>query len=191
MLLLFGLGVCGFATLNSMNREKTNPDVQTQILIMEPGKELSDNLYGKQIARIFTAKVTGVTDGDSITVQDGSNERININVQLDSIDAPEIGQAYGAKAKEALSIFCDGEIVEVLVTGEDQDGDTLAFVIFEGLNLNVEMVRHGIAWRDSSSNNDELSQMQDEAKKTKTGLWANPKVVPPWEWRRQELSNGE
>ena len=49
----------------------------------------------------FTGKVVGVSDGDTITVLYQGNKQFKI--RLLAIDTPESGQAYGDKAKQALS----------------------------------------------------------------------------------------
>ncbi|EDI0481691.1 nuclease, partial [Salmonella enterica subsp. enterica serovar Typhimurium] len=49
----------------------------------------------------FEAKVVKIIDGDTITALDGQNT--NIKIRLYGIDAPESKQAFGQKAKQALS----------------------------------------------------------------------------------------
>jgi micrococcal nuclease len=46
----------------------------------------------------FTAKVIGITDGDSITVLTDQNEQIK--VRLEGIDCPEMHQDFGTRAKQ-------------------------------------------------------------------------------------------
>ena len=58
----------------------------------------------------FTGKVVGVADGDSITVL---RDREQVKVRLVEIDAPEKGQAFGNRSKQAL---------EALVKGQDGTG---------------------------------------------------------------------
>ena len=74
----------------------------------------------------FTAKVTGVTDGDTVTVLSSNNEQII--VRLEGIDCPEKEQAFGQQAKQATADLCFGEMVTIKKTGEDRYGRTLAYV---------------------------------------------------------------
>ena len=54
----------------------------------------------------------------------------------------------------------------------------------DGVNVNLELVRNGLAWRYYKYSNDEaLLAAQNEAKGAKRGLWLDPDPVPPWEWR--------
>ena len=52
-------------------------------------------------AETFQCKVVGVTDGDTITCL--TDQKKQVKVRLYQIDAPESGQVYGQKAKQALS----------------------------------------------------------------------------------------
>ncbi len=35
------------------------------------------------------------------------------------------------------------------------------------------------------SNDQSLSDLEEEARVARRGLWADPEPVPPWEWRTQ------
>ena len=57
-------------------------------------------------AETLTGRVVGVHDGDTLTLLVEGNRQIK--VRLAGIDAPELSQPYGQKAKQALSnlAFC-------------------------------------------------------------------------------------
>ena len=59
----------------------------------------------------FHAKVVHVTDGDTITVLNDTNNQIKI--RLNGIDCPEKAQAYGNKAKEFTKDLVAGEMVTI------------------------------------------------------------------------------
>jgi micrococcal nuclease len=70
------------------------------------------------------------------------------------------------------------------VAGKDRYKRTLAVVVVDGVNVNLEMVKRGMAWRyDKYSKDAELLAAQEAAKAGKLGLWRDPQPVPPWEWR--------
>ncbi len=50
---------------------------------------------------------------------------------------------------------------------------------------NRELVKAGFAWwyRRYAPDDETLKQLEAEARAAKRGLWADPHVVPPWEWR--------
>jgi endonuclease YncB( thermonuclease family) len=94
----------------------------------------------------ISGKVVGITDGDGLTIvsedvaacaaygkrpkRDPSPARppCEINVRLADIDAPELGQPFGYRAKQALSWMVYGR--GVIVTGEHPDryGRTVGLV---------------------------------------------------------------
>lgn len=68
--------------------------------------------------------VTWVSDGDTVWVQDDAAQ--THKVRLLGIDAPEICQAYGAAAKEALQQRLLGQVVTVRGNQRDDYGRLLA-----------------------------------------------------------------
>jgi len=72
--------------------------------------------------RGIVGRVVGVTDGDTITVLDENKKQIK--VRLDAIDAPESGQPFGQAAKRALSDMVFGKDVIVYKKKEDRWGRT-------------------------------------------------------------------
>lgn len=95
-------------------------------------------------AEDFSARVVGITDGDTITVlHDGRAEKIRLN----GIDCPERRQAFGTRAREFTSSLAFGKGVIVKVTGRDRYGRTLADVILpDGRSLNRELLKAGYPW---------------------------------------------
>src|SRR5437899_1550933 len=92
-------------------------------------------------------KVVGVHDGDTITVLVGKKQ---VKVRLAAIDAPESGQDYGKKAKQALSAKVFDKVVRVQTGGTDRYGRTLG-TVWRGdgkpeRSVNHEMVAEGWAW---------------------------------------------
>jgi endonuclease YncB( thermonuclease family) len=65
-------------------------------------------------AAAFNGRVTGVADGDTVTVLDGSN--IQHKIRLAGIDAPEKKQAYGNRSKQRLSDLIFDKAVQVETT---------------------------------------------------------------------------
>ena len=86
------------------------------------------------------ARVTGITDGDSIEVLwNGKTQKI----QLAEIDCPKRGKASGTRAKKALSRLLHGKSVRLAVTGRDRYGVKVARISVAGKDLNKEMIRSG------------------------------------------------
>ncbi len=112
-------------------------------------------------------------------------------IRLNGIDCPEKGQAYGTKAKQAVSNLVFGKAVTVETLGLDKYGHALAVVSLpDGINVNLEMVRNGWCWwyPEYAPENVILAELQRRARRAGVGLWADPNPVPPWEWRRRNKS---
>lgn len=138
----------------------------------------------KDVQQTVTGRVVGVHDGDSITVLAAGN--VQLKVRLEGIDAPELKQPFSQQSKEALSGLVFGKAVVLHVTGKDRYKRTLAVVVVDGVNVNLEMVKRGLAWRyDKYSKDTALLAAQEAARKERRGLWRDPEPVPPWEWRKK------
>ncbi len=111
----------------------------------------------------------------------GGHERIRVN----GIDSPEKRQAFGKRAKQFTSTVVFGTTVTVLVVDRDRYGRTVGVVLLpDGRSLNHELVRAGLAWMYRRYTSDQsLSDLEEEARVARRGLWADPEPVPPWEWR--------
>ena len=58
----------------------------------------------------------------------------------------------------------------------------------DGTNVNQELVKQGWCWwyRKHAPGDTELERLEQEARETKKGFWADPHPVPPWEWRKRK-----
>ena len=114
-------------------------------------------------------------------MHNGKGERI----RLHGIDCPEKRQAFGKRAKQLTSNLVFGKTVTVQVVDHDRYGRTVGVVLLpDGRSLNHELVRAGLAWMYRRYTNDRsLSDLEEEARVARRGLWADPHAVPPWEWR--------
>lgn len=143
-------------------------------------------------ARVFFGKVIYVTDGDTLTVMHGGSP---VCIRLWGIDAPEMTQPYGEDAWQYAMDIALGRRVKVFVMGERSYGRTVASVRLPGRrDLGTEMVREGLAWWSPAHAPTalHLEYLQQEAHDARRGLWAAPRPLPPWVWRRmkERTSNG-
>jgi len=139
-------------------------------------------------ADTLTGKVVRVVDGDTLYVLDA--DKTQHKIRLAGIDAPEQGQPFGTKAKEALLDLVAGKVVEVDWQKRDRYKRIVGKVIHDGRDVNLAMVRSGLAWwyrkyADEQSRADRqiYEAAEDRARAERQGLWADPAPVPPWEWR--------
>jgi len=132
----------------------------------------------------LVGRVVGVHDGDTLTLL---VDRQQYKVRLDGIDAPELGQDYGTRAKQALSKAVFGKTLRIETHGQDKYGRTLGEVFDGAESINRRLVRDGMAWHYAKySTSKELADAEKTARQNKTGPWADPAAVPPWEYRAKK-----
>jgi endonuclease YncB( thermonuclease family) len=100
---------------------------------------------GSAAAAPLEGKVTRVTDGDSLWLEPLS-PAAPVELRLQGIDAPEICQAWGPQAKQALAELVLGQQVSVKTVGRDTHGRTLGTVYLGTQNINKTLVQEGHAW---------------------------------------------
>ena len=129
-------------------------------------------------------KVIGVKDGDTFVILFEGKEQV---VRFAHIDCPEKKQPFGKTAKYFVSDICFGKNVKIIHNGKyDRYKRLIAEVILEdGTNLNKELIKQGLAWHFKKYSNDtEYSELENEAKINRIGLWSEQNPIPPWEWRK-------
>lgn len=132
---------------------------------------------------IIKGKVTAITDGDTFKLL--KKDSTLIRVRLANIDCPERKQPFSKRAKQFTSDAIFGKNVEVLVLKKDRYGRFIANVIYDdNKNLSKELLKAGYAWHYVKYSNDfTLQELEDKAKKDKTGLWQDSNSIAPWKWR--------
>jgi endonuclease YncB( thermonuclease family) len=75
----------------------------------------------------------------------------------------------------------------VVFTQKERYGRVIAKAyLSDGRCLNEEMLRLGMAWHFKRYSDDaRWAKMEDIARQSRVGLWADSRPVPPWEWRAQ------
>lgn len=132
----------------------------------------------------FTARVVGVTDGDTIVVLTAENKQIKI--RLEGIDCPETKQDFGTKAKQTTVDLCFQKTVRVEQSGTDRYGRMLAFVFVNDICVNEELIKQGMAWHYKQYNKDQkLAKLEVDAREIKIGLWSMKEPMPPWDFRKK------
>jgi len=134
-------------------------------------------------ADVVVGKVVKVSDGDTLTVLVDQKQ---LKVRLIEIDAPESKQAFGERSRKSLGEMCAGEQATVRFNGRDKYNRVLGRVQCKGMDANAEQVRRGMAWvYDRYVTDRSLYALQNEARATHLGLWADKTPTAPWAWRAQ------
>jgi endonuclease YncB( thermonuclease family) len=132
---------------------------------------------------LLKGRVVGIADGDTFTLL--TPEHVQYKIRLHGIDAPEKGQDFGNRSKQALGNLIAGKDVEVQDRGKDRYGRTIGMVFLKGKNINEEMLRQGMAWHFLKyDKNPRWSELEGATREAHVGLWSQPGAVAPWDWRK-------
>ncbi len=152
------------------------------LVLLLPSLAWADTLLGR---------VVRVADGDTVTLLDALHQEHRI--RLSGIDAPEKGQAFGLLSKAALSALVFGMDVRAECGKRDRYRRELCKILVNGLDVNLEQVRSGMAWwyrhyQKEQSPADRISYSEAESlgKGRRLGLWNDTDPVPPWDWRHRK-----
>ncbi|MEK7597994.1 MAG: thermonuclease family protein [Patescibacteria group bacterium] len=118
--------------------------------------------------------VTEVSDGDTFKLSDGKTFR------LYGVNAPEVKEPFYEEAK----MFTQNLVLGKEINFEQEEnykvdkfGRELGYVFIDGVNLNIELVRNGLARvilyekRAKIKYQDELLTAEKEAKEIRLGVW--------------------
>jgi micrococcal nuclease len=143
--------------------------------------------------RTVRASVERVSDGDTVVAT--SENATKVRVRLLGIDAPEIshgnrpGQPYGADARQYLTRLVMGRPVRLELFGPDVYRRVLAVLWVAGANVNVEMVRAGLAevYRGVRCHVycRELAEAEVMAQRQRLGMWALERYESPAAYRKR------
>ena len=139
-------------------------------------------------------KCKRVTDGDTITV---TQNGFKTTIRLVGIDAPEKsrkkhepGQPFSQNSTKFLAGMILNMNVDIVSYGTDRYGRTLGVVYVDGKNVNLEMVKAGLAevYRGKPAqgfDNDPYQKAEDAARSSGIGMWSlGNKYISPKEWRK-------
>lgn len=145
----------------------------------------------QQIAPITVdATVVGISDGDTVKARFPADMAYpgQQSVRLLEIDAPESGQPYGLRAKQALSALAFGQTLRFVVRGHDRYCRPLALIAAPGApagSVNLAMVQQGFAWANREYGRDAAyPRAETQARAAGIGLWADRDPVYPGDFRR-------
>ena len=137
------------------------------------------------ITQTYEGKVIKVADGDSITIL---HQGKKLRIRLAEVDAPEHGQPYWKKSRQALENHVLNKKILVEEFDVDQYDRLVGHVYIDDLWVNGELVRQGNAYVYTDyAVSAKLFKYQQAAKKNRLGVWQLPEQqrVKPWLWRKK------
>lgn len=169
--------------VDSENEDQYNSENSVDHPIVNPFEEIenADNIkfsIGDDVYGI----VFSIVDGDTYDILIEDNKKIRI--RMEGIDAPETGMPFSQVSKNYLGKLCFNKNIKVHVTKLDNKRYIGFSYLDDGTELSHEMIRAGLAWHFTKYNTDEdLGNLETEAREAKVGLWKDNKPLPPWEIR--------
>ncbi len=138
--------------------------------------------HGEQV---LLARVTHVTDGDTLWVQPESGGT-TLKLRLEGIDAPEICQFGGEVSRAALGALTLNRRLEIKIRSHDDYGRGLARLTDQGQDIGAKMVRAGQAWSYRWRNSLGPYALEEQAARMeKLGLFSQTGAQLPREFRQQ------
>lgn len=131
----------------------------------------------------YTGTITRVKDGDTYVLTKSATD--SITLRLAAVDCPEKKQPFGKEATEFAKTTLLGQTVTVFPTMIDRYGRTIGWVFYGPkykTNFSKELLKAGLAMHYVDGNR-YLQYLENVANKNKTGLWIQPKPIPPSKWR--------
>lgn len=135
---------------------------------------------------VFEAQVMEVIDGATIALKMANNSRIVICISR--LETPEPGQPKADVAEQHLKDLLIQKNVRVSVFGFTEDENCIAGDVYlNNININLQMIRDGVAWANKSYYYPEgyytYEAAQQAARNEKRGIWEDLSPTPPWEYR--------
>lgn len=148
-------------------------------------------VYADAQATTLRGRCVAVIDGDTVEVVIDQHQLLRIRVAW--IDAPEIGQAFGNAAKQAMARLVFGREVELRPHVWDRYGRLVAMVIVDHTDAGLELVKQGLAWaywrylpEASADIQDSYRTAHETAQANRLGLWQDASPMAPWNFRKLE-----
>lgn len=132
--------------------------------------------------------VVAISDGDTLKVR--CEDRPQMTLRINAIDAPEKKQPFGEVSRQHLAQLCFQQQAAVWTNSKDRYGRSIAEVKCQGKDVATEQVRAGMAWVyvKYAQKDSPLFNLEAAARAGRAGLWAQ-EAVPPWVWRKMPTSS--
>ena len=164
------------------------------------------NAPSAKTIRTVYANVNHISDGDSITAE--TKEGTKLKVRLYGIDAPELeirnrgtgdvmkpGQPFGRESRDYLYSQVFNKNVRLVILDIDRYRRMVAIVWREDLNVNLEMIKSGMAeayveYLKDEPYKSQFIQAERQAKNGRVGIWSQgSKYERPCEFKRRVMQD--
>jgi micrococcal nuclease len=172
-----------------ISKPKPEPSLQITGMAVTPIEPEEDSF--EESAFKGSKFVTKIIDGDTVIIEGNS-------VRLLGIDSDERGYPCYSEAKERIEEIILNKEVEIESDGEDKDqyGRYLRYIFLDGKNINLQLVKEGLAVARFSPENTkykkEILAAEKRARENKIGCkWRRSKAEPEPEYRSEPEEEDE
>ncbi len=164
----------------------------------EVKEQNEDRVFFKKLLspknKVRQFKVVKIFDGDTIKIKGFD---LIFKIRLVGIDCPEFGfnnlksQPFSKKAKQYLISLLDNKTVTIKTYGTDAYNRQLAEVFSNNKNINLEMIKAGLAEvykgrRPKKLDSHTYFKVENKARKTGKGMWKQGHLYKsPRQWRKE------
>jgi endonuclease YncB( thermonuclease family) len=139
------------------------------------------------LAAALFCLVVGISDGDTLTLR---CDDATVKVRLAEVDAPEHGQPWGDRSRQALASLCFQQRAELRKQDVDRYGRTVGRVACGGRDASQEQVDAGMAWAYIRHLTDPaIASGERAARAERRGLWQDTNPIAPWLWRQAKRTD--
>jgi len=152
----------------------------------KPKESVQTAIINNSIA--LKGSVVEVLDGATIALVTANNSRFVICIN--QLETPEPGQPKAGIAEQHLKDLLLQKSVRVNFTSLSEDeGCLMGNVYLNEVNINLQMVRDGVAWANKGYHYPEgyhiYEQAEQAARNENRGIWQDAAPMAPWEYRAQ------
>ncbi|HEX2639975.1 MAG TPA: thermonuclease family protein [Pyrinomonadaceae bacterium] len=174
------------AVLNAFTSAVREPDPEESSKTVRPvfssPTPSADTDADVPVKGTFSARVTDVESGDTLTVTDVAGKKFRI--QLTGVSAPIAGQKFSNESRTNLSKLSLNKPVTVIVQRTELSGSVSARVVQNGIDLGLEQLKQGFALLDrveAAVQTDDVrttyTAAEEAARRSGTGFWSDPAVT--------------
>ncbi len=171
-----------------------NPVYQRKLV--QKAEEARESLHNdKRLRWSGTVVVVGAADGDKLVVDTESSRKVKVS--LAGIDAPELAfdrfhrdQELAEESREYLAQLTTNKAAQMEILGTDAAMRPLVLLKVDGVLVNEEMVKAGLAEfsREGAENmpakvRHEIENAEIDARQKRLGIWGLANYVRPVEYR--------
>ena len=153
---------------------------------LKANTDLSEKLTSlTKVTCDYYVTVLKIVDGDTFIGLTIDSRKVLFRLQ--GVDAPEKDQPFSEKSKKKLKKLIKGRLIGIKEqeNSERYGRSMVRAYTPKGKDVSAEMLKSGLAWHLKNYDNSVIySQLENEARKIRKGLWSEVNPISPWDFRK-------